>query len=367
MKIIFVTREGYHLSGARVRCYNFARQLGIRGIDTEVFSFGDHLGARYGEKEFEMSLSWKLNLIVKAIKELSRKNKDAVFFVQRLNYHALAPFVVSLLGRHKIIFDCDDWNIRENPVYHFGFYPSSKMEFFTRKLARYSSCCIAASCFLKEYLSSYNRKTYYVPTGVDTEVFKPFQRLRQRNEVVLSWIGTIYHQEMFESVRFVIDCFVALACDYQGLFLHLAGTGVYFKEIREYVSTLACKDRIRISGWIHPDQIPGYLAQTDIGLLPLIHDTKFNKAKSPTKLFEYMAMAKPTVSSRIGEAARIIKDGDSGLLAGDKDEFIEKLKILIDNPVLAETVGNNARGLVEKSYSLSVLGEQVYDIAASLA
>jgi len=54
------------------------------------------------------------------------------------------------------------------------------------------------------------------------------------------------------------------------------------------------------------------------GLLPLIQDTKFNKSKSPTKLFEYMAMAKATVSSDIGESSYVIKDGDNGFLAKNK-------------------------------------------------
>lgn len=367
MKIVFITREGYNLSGARIRCYNFARQLKTLGIETEVFSFGDHLGAKYGDKEFEMPLSWKLNLIVKAIKELSRRNKNAVFFVQRLNYHALAPFMVSLFSKHKIIFDCDDWNIRENPVYYLGFYPSSKMEFFTRQFARYAACCIVASSFLKEYLSVYNKKTYCIPTGVDTGIFKPLVRPRHNGAVTFSWIGTIYHKEMFESVQFIIDCFDALAKKYGTIFLNLAGTGAYFKEIQTYVSSLACQDRIKISGWIHPDRIPEYLASADVGLLPLIHDTKFNKAKSPTKLFEYMAMAKPVVSSRIGEAAHIIDEGRTGFLAHGKDEFIEKLTLLIEQPALREEIGNKARRLAESRYSLNVLGKQLYDILVQVA
>ena len=32
MKVIFVTREGYDLAGARVRCFNFAKELKRRGF-----------------------------------------------------------------------------------------------------------------------------------------------------------------------------------------------------------------------------------------------------------------------------------------------------------------------------------------------
>ena len=61
MKIIFITREGRNLSGARVRCYDFARQLVARhNVEAEVFSFADTLGAGCGENELKMDFFEKL-------------------------------------------------------------------------------------------------------------------------------------------------------------------------------------------------------------------------------------------------------------------------------------------------------------------
>lgn len=365
MKIVFVTREGYNLSGARVRCYNFARELKNLGLDTEVFSFGDHLSAKYGEEEFEMPFREKIKLNISAIKKLAAE-KDAVFFIQRLNYHTLAPLFISLLRRNKIIFDCDDWNIRENPVYHFGFYPSSKMEFFTRRLCRHANACVAASMFLKEYFSKFARKMYYVPTGVDTDFFKPRSDIRDDLVVRFSWVGTIYHKEMYENIQFVLDCFSVLAKQYGNIFLHLAGTGSYFKDVSIQVKGLFCADRIVIDGWIHPDKIPGYLSRMDVGLLPLIQDSRFNRAKSPTKLFEYMAMAKPVVASRIGEAEFIVGDGQTGFLASNKDEFIYCMKVLVEDAKLRNELGFKARRKVEEEYSLKVLAGKLNALLRSI-
>lgn len=78
-KIIFITREGYRLSGARVRCYNFAKALRLYGVDTEVFSFADNLGAKYAEEESEMSYLDKIKYNIKAFKALLKKEKDAIF------------------------------------------------------------------------------------------------------------------------------------------------------------------------------------------------------------------------------------------------------------------------------------------------
>ena len=366
MKIIFITREGYSLPGARVRCYNFARILKQYGVSTEVLSFADNLGAKYGEKELEMSYLDKIKYNVKAFKMLLRKERDSIFFIQRLNYHALAPFLASLLKGNKIIFDCDDWNIRENPVCYLGFFPSSKMEFLTRKIAQYADKCIVASLFLKDYLCRFNKKTYYIPTGVDTDVFKPQNNHRDASRITFSWIGTVYHKEMQENIKFILDCFLVLAGKHRNIFLNLAGGGRYFCEANTYINSLWCKDRIIVNDWILPDEIPKYLSCIDIGLLPLIQHTKFNKSKSATKLFEYMAMGRPTVSSNIGESTHIIRDGDNGYLAGSKEEFIEKMEKLIDNPVLCTYMGNKARESIEENYSLKVLGKQLSDILRTM-
>jgi len=362
MKVIFITREGYHLSGARVRCYNFARALKKYSISTEVFSFADNLGAKCGEKELEMSCLAKIKYNIEAFKVLLKKEKDAVFFMQRLNYHTLSPFVASLINKNKFIFDCDDWNIRENPIYYFGLFPSSKMEFLTRKIARHADACIAASVYLKDYLDKFSDKVYYIPTGADTEFFKPGSGQEDSLKITFSWVGTMYHKEMRDNIKFILDCFSALADKHDNIFMRIAGVGEYFKEISAYTGNARHKNRIKLDGWIPPDQIPSYLAGVDVGLVPLIQDTKFNKSKSPTKLFEYMAMAKPTVSSDIGESSHVIKDGDNGFLAKNKNEYMQKMEELIKDPVLRSHLGKNARSLVEKEYSLKVLARKLYDV-----
>ena len=362
MKIIFITREGYNLSGARVRCYNFARALKNYGINAEVFSFADNLGAKYGEEETEMGLSQKLKYNFQAYRILKELDKDSLIVMQRLNYHTLAPFLISILKRHKFIFDCDDWNIREKPRYILGVYPTSKAEFLTRKFAKRSYFCLAASKFLENYLSQFNGKVYYLPTGVDTSLFDPifYDDTKINSKIVFSWIGSVYTEEMQENLKFIIDCFLSLAPKYSQVYLELRAEGKYLENLKKETNVLDGK--ISIKKWLHPDKIPQYLSGIEIGLLPLIQNTKFNRAKSPTKLFEYMAMGKPVVASFLGEAKEIIQDGRTGFLVRNKEEFIRKMESLIINQELRKRVGFEARKEVLRSYSLNVLGKRLYKI-----
>ncbi|OGX11594.1 MAG: hypothetical protein A2351_06295 [Omnitrophica bacterium RIFOXYB12_FULL_50_7] len=365
MKAVFITREGYALSGARVRCYNFARELCRHGVDAQVFSFPEQLGAKFGEHEFQMSFYDKAVLNLRAFQALVREPQDTIFILQRVNYHAAAPLFAALLKRNRVVFDCDDWNIRENPVYHLGFYPSSKMEYVTRRIAKRARACIAASKFLESYLFDFNPAVHYLPTGVDTDLFCPKADLPGPG-VIFSWIGTAYHEEMGANLRFLLDCFSEVADRHGHVALSLAGEGSYFDAIKKEISGHKHKEKIEILSWISPDKVPEYLSNIDVGLLPLIQDTKFNRAKSPTKLFEYMSMAKPTIASDIGEAKNILGDQEAGFLAKNRNEFISAMCRLAENTPLRRKMGSKAKEDVEKKYSLKVLGRQLADILKSL-
>ncbi|MFH1508444.1 MAG: glycosyltransferase [Candidatus Omnitrophota bacterium] len=361
MKIIFVTREGYLLSGARIRCYGFSNFLRKHGIKAEVFSFADILKAKYGESELQMSFLEKVQLICKAARLFMKESRDAVFYIQRFNYHSIAPLLISLVKGNRIIFDMDDWDMRENPVYFLGFYPSSKAEYLTRIIAKRSVFCVAASHYIFDYLKQFNNRVYLIPTGVDSDIFNIVSKNRE-SEIVFSWIGTIYHKEIYEDVLNAIECFEMAANHYSNIRLELAGEGQFYNYLREIVNKKNISKKIIFHDWIHPDAMPDFLSRVDIGLLPLFKNTRFNKAKSPTKLFEYMAMSKPVISSNIGEARFILDDNKTGFLVNNKNEFIMRMEELIVNPELRRYVGIKARKEVEIKYSLKILGNRMLHV-----
>ena len=356
MKIIFITREGYNLPGARIRCYNFAKELSRYGIDTRVFSFSDTLGAKDGQAESQMGISQKLKFNYAAFRRLLSE-KGAIFYLQRFNYHSFAPYLVHLIKGNKIILDLDDWEMRDDPKYYF-FYPTSKAHFFTRAIAKRSLFCVAASRFLQDFLKPFNRQVYYIPTGVDTRVFFPSLNKSNTNEIVFSWIGTFHKKEYVENIEFALECFSLLRKQYGNIYLDIVGEGIYNNNVLEAVEKF--KDRnIRKLCWIPPDKIPAYLSGIHIGLFPVASDTKFNRAKSPTKLFEYMAMGKAVIASSTGESSYIIKDGYNGMLADSKEEFVEKMRNLIEDQGLRQLLGQRSAQTIKEEFSLEVIGKQL--------
>lgn len=365
MKVIFITREGFNLPGARLRCYYFARELEKYGVQTQILSFSDTLGAKDGQRESEMGVGEKVRYNIEAFGRLVGQ-KGSILFLNRCHYHIFAPYLVHILKGNKLVLDLDDWEMREDLGYYLGIYPSSKAEFLIRRVARHSSICFAASMYLERFLSNYADRVCYLPSGIDTNLFKPIENEKNDSKIRFCWIGTLHRSDDVENVKFIMDCFSTLKKRYHNVALELVGDGTYIGDIRKAVSEVRDDNCITVKGWIHPEKVPEYLSTIDIGLMPLIQNTRFNRAKSPTKLLEYMAMGKPTISSDIGEANNIIEDGKNGLLFRNKEEFIDKMRSLIVDEKLRESLGQRAIATIRERYSLSIVGKKLYEILKSI-
>ncbi len=350
MKILFVTREGYNLPGARYRCYQFSRKLEQYGFKCEVLSFSDSLGGKDGEREREMRSWEKIRLNYKAFRYIRSFQPD-LLFLQRVHYHSWGAWLAREFKRIPLWVDMDDWEFREN-LWRCGFLSNSRMEMFTRFLLRRAVGVSVSSYFLKRYFSDYS--PFYLPSAVDTELFTPPSR--RPESLKLSWIGTLHRPDNLENLRELFSIFQRLKKIFPDAVLEVVGGG-YYQDLLE-------KEVCRVKGlffrkWISPPEMPQYLQSVSVGLLPLFQNSRFNQAKSPVKLFEYFATGIPVVASSVGEVPYYLEDGVNGFLASSRDEFFQKLAFLLKNPSLREEMGKNARKTAEKKLSLKRWGEKL--------
>jgi glycosyltransferase involved in cell wall biosynthesis len=108
------------------------------------------------------------------------------------------------------------------------------------------------------------------------------------------------------------------------------------------------------TGRVAHEFVPAYLDSCDLLVsphVPLSDGREF--FGSPTKLFEYMAMAKPIVASRLGQIAEVIVDGENGLLVepGDHLGLARAIEKLADDAELRQRLGANARSTVVEFYT----------------
>ncbi len=378
LKIIFICQDGYDLAPARIRCYNFAKQLNQFGFKAEVLSFFDHLNApAQGGACETISDAEKLSLNLKAY-EILKKEKNAIFYVQKAGYHFLAPFLVAEENGNKIIFDYDDFDLKCCPFKNIHkFITSLKPDKLFIDLAKRSDACIGASKFLFDLLKKYNPNSYYIVTGVDTDIFNFPEKIKKvENFIEIVWMGDIWSPDIMKSLIFCIENFSLLPEEViKRARLNFITFGSFANILEEIVKRdlpQFYNTKIIFHSKKHPTEIPEFLYKTHIGLAPL--DTsnefsiQFNRAKSPTKVFEYMACKVAVIGTRIGEIENIIQDGVDGFLYDNNnpEEFRQKLAELIKNDKLRNQFCINAYKKVMENYSLPVIGEKLKEVIENI-
>ena len=191
------------------------------------------------------------------------------------------------------------------------------------------------------------------PNGVDALRFDPDivcdegMKLRTelglQNKIIVGFVGTFgrWHgaEILARSIRPVVER------DSRIHFLFI-GDGTTASDVREIIRTTDVSDAVTLTGMIAPEAVPRYLGTCDICVAPHIPNpdgTPF--FGSPTKLFEYMAMARGIVASRLDQIAQILEDGKTALLVtpGSVDELVDGILKLAGSPEECKRLGTNAR------------------------
>lgn len=118
------------------------------------------------------------------------------------------------------------------------------------------------------------------------------------------------------------------------------------------------------AGRISHDEVPAYLDACDVLIAPHVPSTDGSEFfGSPTKLFEYMAMGKGLVASRLGQIAEVIADGENGLLVepGNAMALAQSIERLTRDEVLRGRLGAAARQTAIESYTWKHNAARVFD------
>jgi glycosyltransferase involved in cell wall biosynthesis len=207
------------------------------------------------------------------------------------------------------------------------------------------------------------------PNGANPDLFQSGcgrsevrRRLGLSDETVVGFLGTF---GPWHGARILAEAAVKLA-RVPGLHFLFVGDGEQRVSTEEALSNSTDGARATFVGRVARSEVPSYLDACDILVSPqtaLPDGSEF--FGSPTKLFEYMSMAKPVIASRLGQIAEVVVDGESGLLVspGNPTELASAIERLAGDPSLRSKLGRRARERVELMFTWRQNAQRVFDAA----
>ncbi|MEW6738075.1 MAG: glycosyltransferase family 4 protein, partial [Acidobacteriota bacterium] len=192
-------------------------------------------------------------------------------------------------------------------------------------------------------------KIHVNPNGVNPETFSPGRggievrnKLGINDQTVVGFVGTF---GPWHGVLVLAEAIARLPREANCHFL-LIGEGSLKSNVEQLVQTQGCSDRVTFTGRLSHKLVPAYLDACDVLVsphVPMEDGSEF--FGSPTKLFEYMAMAKPIIASRLGQIADVIKNDFNGLLIepGNVNALVSAILQLACQPEQRARLGRQAR------------------------
>jgi glycosyltransferase involved in cell wall biosynthesis len=188
------------------------------------------------------------------------------------------------------------------------------------------------------------------PNGVDAEKFRPgiggLTARRelgvQGDEILVGFVGTF---GPWHGVLALARAIVSLGTESRIRFL-MIGTGSLRDEFELILREGGVADRVIFTGSVEHERVPLLLDACDVLVsphVPMADGSEF--FGSPTKLFEYMAVGKAIVASRLGQIGDVLEHERTALLTepGNVHELKAAVERLALDSELRERLGFAAR------------------------
>jgi glycosyltransferase involved in cell wall biosynthesis len=188
------------------------------------------------------------------------------------------------------------------------------------------------------------------PNGVDTDIFRPgiggaLEREKldiASEETLVGFVGTF---GPWHGVLALAEAIALVPKDINVRFM-LIGDGSLRPEVERRLRHTGDLDRAIFAGVVSHERVPRMLDACDMLVsphVPLADGSAF--FGSPTKLFEYMAMGKGIVASRLGQIGEVLADQQTALLVepGNAVELAHAIVKLAADVDLRVRLGKAAR------------------------
>ncbi|MHA1833213.1 MAG: glycosyltransferase family 4 protein [Candidatus Baldrarchaeia archaeon] len=205
--------------------------------------------------------------------------------------------------------------------------------------------------------------------GVDTSVFKPWNRNKVRSAIGLSkdvfqivYLGNVYSPYRLDIVVEALRILKEKGKEGRNKYMLIIVGGGDIKRILDYASNIDVKEMVNYVGrFNNPIEIAKILSAADVGIIPYDDNPLWKKTLS-TKLFEYCACALPVIAMVTKDSilASYIKENQIGFVVPplDSKSLANSIESMYDEPRLRSIISSNALRFAEK-YDKKKIAEEL--------
>lgn len=189
-----------------------------------------------------------------------------------------------------------------------------------------------------------------ISNGVDINYFQPTQQQLRKNSLI--FIGTMNWYPNIEAAEFLLsEIFPSLEEQNIDCSLDIIGASPP-KSILKYKDMY---NRVQIHGFV--DDIRDLIDSAYLYVCPIT-----DGGGTKLKILDAMAMGKAIVAHPIACEGIDLEDKISVYYCNSKEDYVQAIKYLFENPQLVEKLGRNARALAVKCYSFKMIGKHLAEI-----
>ncbi len=373
------TNDGY------IRASLLQKALKQLGYEVEIlgFLFGKELyGAISSETKVYAVEGGNYPGFFKSIGKLLKQiDGDIIYAIKPQPASFGVALLKKIFARKKVILDIDDWEMswHGGDDWKYNFTPKQ----FARELlkpngalthpnhplylkwmeglVKSADVVTVHTSFLQERFGGFS-----VPNGKDTDLFDPakYNPDESRKRYGLSGYQILMFPGAPRPYKGLEDVLIALdKIDRPDLKLVIVGGSPY----DDYDVQLKQRwgQRIIQLPKYPADAMPDIVAAAHVVVVPQ-RDTPETRAQFPLKLTDGMAMAKPVLSTKVGDIPEIL--GETGYLVepASPDQLAEKIESIFGNLDAANERGRNARERCVEKYSINAMAFNLKSVIARL-
>ncbi len=211
---------------------------------------------------------------------------------------------------------------------------------------------VSNSCIqeIKSFIGD-KKQIYLLGNGVDTEYFKPDERIDREQNIVL-FTGRL------DSRKGIVDLITSakyVCKTYPDVRFIITGKGSNEEYIKKHILNLNLNNNITLTGYVTKNELLRLYQSSTIYVLPSYYEGL------PTTLLEAMSCGLPSIATNIDSISEVITNGKTGILVppNNPKALCTSIRELLEDKQKREDLGNCCRKYVKKNYDWSEITDKI--------